>query len=157
MRNYDKYKDALANIIIQVYKTDKKDFYCKDFYSKDVLEEDTSDIKDISSEWLLSKWNDKEWENRIFFLLMTDVAIDKREEDIELGICKCQDINCDYCALHEKNDLNWNCNCVLEAWLKDEDNLSKVKTKERLNDLIKILTEQGVKYEITNNHLYIYW
>lgn len=160
MRNYDKYKDALADIIIQAYKTDKKNFYRKDFYHKDVAEEsNTSDIKDISFEWLLSKWNDKEWENRIFFLLMTDVAIDKRKEDIELGICACQDINCDCCALsHNKNDLN--CNRVLETWLKDEDennSLSNAKAKECLKDLIKILAEQGYEYEITDNHLCIYW
>ncbi len=221
MRNYDKYKDALADIIIQKYKTDGKDFFKKDILTLDE-EENTSDIEDISSEWLLSKWNDKEWENKILSLLVDDVAIDKRKENIKIGICKCLDENmdCDYCALH--NVYNWSCGKVLDAWLKDEDNLllnvrmeetmeeyyniksvdeminlannklnnfdsiityigilimGKANEGERsasmnfeecdvvvgkcimehLNDLIKILAEQGYEYEITNNQLSIYW
>lgn len=219
MRNYDKYKDILADIITEIYKTDGKNFYNKKVLILDE-EENTSDIKDISSEWLLSKWNDKEWEDRIFSLIVTDVAIDKREEDIELSICKCTDINCEHCAL--LNIYNWNCTRVIRAWLNDEDNLllSRVKAEEiikenyiksaeemvcfaqgkfdsfdsivkyigilimsranegkrnvfinfeewnlgirkyfmeHLNDLIRVLTEQGYEYEITNNQLSIYW
>lgn len=218
MRNYDKYKDVLADMIIQAYKTDKKDFFKRDILILDE-EENTSDIEDISPEWLLSKWNDKDWEDRIFSLLLSEVAIDKREEDIEMGICKCENINCGYCALYNKHSRS--CNRVLEIWLKDEDNLflnigpekteeenyiksademtslaqdkldsfgsiikhigilimSKANEGERnvfinleeyafvirryfmehLNDLIKILTEQGYEYEITNNRLCIYW
>lgn len=219
MRNYDKYKDALADIIIQIYKTDGKDFFEKDILTLDE-EENTSDIEDISPEWLLSKWNDKEWEDRIFSLLLSDVAIDKREENIEMGICKCKDINCGYCAFYNKYSRS--CNRVLEAWLKDEDNLllnvrmeetmkayyniksademinlannrlnnfdsiitytgilimGKANEGERsvsmnfeecgiavrkcimehLNDLIKILAEQGYEYEIINDQLSIYW
>lgn len=120
MRNYDKYKEFLADIIIQVYKTDGKDFFKKDILTLDE-EENTSDVKDISSEWLLSKWNDKEWEDKILSLLVADVAIDKKEESIRLGICKCADINCSNCAL--SNIYNLNCSQVSEAWLKDEDNL----------------------------------
>lgn len=218
MRNYDKYKDVLADIITQIYKTDGKNFYNKEVLTLDE-EENTSDIKDISFEWLLSKWNDKEWEDRIFSLIVTNVAIDKRKEDIELSICRCADINCEHCALYNK--YNWNCTRVSKAWLEDEDNLllnvrpektegecyiksvdemiSLTKDEldsfdslikhvgilimgranegernafinfeeysltirkcfmEHLNDLIKILTEQGYEYEITNNHLCIYW
>ena len=221
MRNYDKYKDVLADIVIQVYKTDKKDFFKKDILTLDE-EENTSDIEDISLEWLLSKWNDKDWEDRILSLLVDEVAIDKRKENIKLGICKCLDgnIDCDYCALH--NVYNWSCGKVIDAWLKDEDNLllnvkmeetieeyyniksademvsltqdkldsfnsiikhigilimSKANEGERnifinleeyaliirkcimehLNDLIKILAEQGYEYEITNKRLCIYW
>ena len=120
MRNYDKYKDVLADIIIQVYRTDGKDFFKKDILTLDE-EENTSDVKDISSEWLLSKWNNKEWEDKILSLLVTNVAIDKKEESIRLGICKCADINCSNCAL--SNIYNLNCGQVSEAWLKDEDNL----------------------------------
>lgn len=218
MRNYDKYKEFLADIIIQVYKTDGKDFFKKDILTLDE-EENTLDIEDISPEWLLSKWNDKEWEDKILSLLVADVAIDKKEESIRLGICKCADINCSNCALSNMHNLN--CSQVSEAWLKDEDNLllnvrpdetekecyiksvdeminlvqdkldnvdSFIKyvgilimgranegersvsinfeeysltTRKRfmgyLNDLIKVLTEQGYEYEITNNHLCIYW
>lgn len=219
MRNYDKYKEFLADIIIQVYKTDGKDFFKKDILTLDE-EENTSDVKDISSEWLLSKWNDKDWEDKIFSRLVTDVAIDKKEESIRLGICKCTDINCSNCALN--NIYNLNCSQASEAWLKDEDNLllnvrmeetmkeyyniksadkminlannrfnnfdsiitytgilimGKANEGERsvsmnfeecgiavrkcimehLNDLIKILAEQGYEYEITNNQLSIYW
>ena len=218
MRNYDKYKDILADIITQIYKTDGKNFYNKEVLTLDE-EENTSDIKDISFEWLLSKWNDKEWEDRIFSLIVTNVAIDKRKEDIELSICRCADINCEHCALYNK--YNWNCTRVSKAWLEDEDNLllnvrpektegecyiksvdemisltkdeldsfdsfikhvgilimGRANEGERnafinfeeysltirkrfmgyLNDLIKILTEQGYEYEITNNHLCIYW
>ena len=218
MRNYDKYKEFLADIIIDLYRTDKKDFFKKDILALDE-EENTLDVEDISPEWLLSKWNDKEWEDKILSLLVTEVAIDKKEESIKLGICKCTDINCSNCAL--SNIYNLNCSQVSEAWLKDEDSLllnvrpeetekecyiksvdeivsltkdkldnfdsfikyigilimgrasegersvlinfdecsSVIKkyTMEYLNDLIKILTEQGYEYEITNNHLCIYW
>lgn len=121
MRNYDKYKDALADIIIQNYKTDGKDFFEKDILMLDE-EENTSDIEDISPEWLLSKWNDKEWEDRIFSLLLFDIAMDKREADIEMSICNCEDMKCGYCAFYN-NKCGWSCNRVTEAWLKDEDNL----------------------------------
>lgn len=219
MRNYDKYKDILVDIITQIYKTDGKNFYNKEVLTLDE-EENTSDIKDISPEWILSKWNDKEWEDRIFSLIVTNVAIDKRKDDIELSICRCTDINCEHCAL--LNKYNWNCTRVIRAWLNDEDNLllSRVKTEEiieenyiisadeivnltqdkldsfdsiikhvgiliasranegernvfinfeeysliirrcfmkYLTDLIKILTERGYEYEITNNQLSIYW
>lgn len=219
MRNYDKYKEFLADIIIDLYRTDKKDFYSKSVLTLDE-EENTSDVEDISPEWLLSKWNDKEWEDKILSLLVTNVAIDKKEESIKLGICRCIDINCSNCAL--SNIYNLNCGQVSEAWLKDEDNLllnvrmeetmkayyniksademinlannrlnnfdsiitytgilimGKANEGERsvsmnfeecgiavrkcimehLNDLIKILAEQGYEYEITNNQLSIYW
>lgn len=120
MRNYDKYKDALSDIIIQNYKTDGKDFFKKDILALDE-EENTLDVEDISPEWLLSKWNDKEWEDKILSLLVTEVAIDKKEESIKLGICKCTDINCSNCAL--SNIHNLNCSQVSETWLKDEDSL----------------------------------
>lgn len=121
MTNYDKYKDALADIIIQNYKTDGKDFFEKDILMLDE-EENTSDIEDISPEWLLSKWNDKEWEDRFFSLLLSDIAMDKREADIEMSICNCEDMKCGYCAFYN-NKYGWSCNRVTEAWLKDEDNL----------------------------------
>lgn len=69
----------------------------------------------------MSKWNDKEWEDKILSLLVTEVAIDKKEESIKLGICKCTDINCSNCAL--SNIHNLNCSQVSETWLKDEDSL----------------------------------
>lgn len=117
MTNYNKYKLILADIIIQNYKTDGENLY-KNYDL--AFEEDTSDIKDISFDWLLPKWNDKKWKSEILLNLATTIAIDNREDAIDLGLCACENITCADCAFGDI--YSWGCRRSIEYWLEDEDN-----------------------------------
>ena len=55
MTNYDKYKEALADIIIQNYKTDGESLWSKD----DSILKDFKYIESISLDWLLLRWDEE--------------------------------------------------------------------------------------------------
>lgn len=55
MTNYDKYKEVLADIIIQNYKTDGESLWSKD----NLILRDFERIESISLDWLLLRWDEK--------------------------------------------------------------------------------------------------
>ena len=116
MTNYDRHKLILADILIQNYKTDGKEFY--EICNLE-LEEDVSDIQDITLDWLLPKWNDKEWKSKIIFSLIPIMAIDKRENDTALGLCSCESITCIDCAFGDV--FTFGCSRTIRRWLEEEE------------------------------------
>lgn len=110
MINYDRYKLALANIMLQNYLKDEKNFYKRDSMPDD---------QNISLDWFLSIWDDEWWKVEIIYNLMDMLAIDKRKNNIELGLCICDDLDCNNCAF---NSIDWNCGYLSRRWLEDETN-----------------------------------
>ena len=110
MINYNRYELALANIMLQNYLKNENNFYRID---------SVPDGQNISLNWFLSIWDDKWWKAEIIYNLMDILAIDKRKNNIELGLCTCDDIVCDDCAF---NPAGWDCGYVSRHWLEDESN-----------------------------------
>lgn len=117
MMNYDKYKEALADIIIQNYKTDGESLWSKD----DSILKDFKYIESISLDWLLLRWDEEVWwKPEILRKLVDTIALDNREDNnIALGLCSCDEINCNHCVFDTSN---WGCTCSIRRWLEDETN-----------------------------------
>lgn len=118
MTNYDKYKEVLADIIIQNYKTDGESLWSKD----NLILRDFEHIESISLDWLLLRWDEKIWwKPEILCKLVDTIALDSREDnDIALGLCSCDEINCNHCAFANMSD--WGCSRSIRHWLEDESN-----------------------------------
>lgn len=116
MTNYDKYKEVLADIIIQNYKTDGESLWSKD----NPALKDFKCIESISLDWLLLRWDEEVWwKPEILRELVDTIALDNREDNIALGLCSCDKINCNYCVFDKSN---LGCICSIRYWLEDETN-----------------------------------
>lgn len=92
-------------------------------WSKDnLILRDFEGFESISLDWLLLRWDEEVWwKSEILCKLVDTIALDNREDnDIALGLCSCDEINCNNCAFANTSD--WGCNRSIRRWLEDETN-----------------------------------